>query len=112
MTSEPMTVVRLKKRRGYYTTYRWKAMGFSSSRKCQEYLRLFKQDECHICHNDRFLHSIVFGYDITIHHLDGNKKNNHPFNLQTLCATCHARIDPSFHLHYSRMLKRKWRVKK
>lgn len=99
-----ITVVR--KKTG--SKYRWKQVGFSSSRKYQEYLRFFKKEQCESagCNMDRRLHSYSFGYDITTHHVDENKFNNHPNNLQTLCAFCHARIDPSFHLHWRKVLKR------
>ena len=84
-------------------------MGFSSSRKYQEFLQQFKQEQCELCGLDRRLHSFVYGYDITIHHIDEDRNNNHPHNLQTLCCRCHSEIDPSFHNHFSKMLAKKRR---
>ena len=31
--------------------------------------------------------------DMDVHHLDENKQNNDPSNLQTLCATCHRLVE-------------------
>lgn len=44
----------------------------------------YKKDSCEKC---GFLaeHSCQLDVD----HIDGNKKNNDPYNLQTLCANCH-----------------------
>lgn len=30
---------------------------------------------------------------LDVHHLDGNKENNDPSNLRTLCPPCHRLID-------------------
>lgn len=34
--------------------------------------------------------SCGFSGDLTIHHCDGDPKNNQPENLQTLCRSCHS----------------------
>jgi len=106
MNHSNQTIVRKKVKK---FKYRWKAMGFSSSRKYQEFLQQFKQEQCELCGLDRRLHSFVYGYDITIHHIDEDRNNNHPHNLQTLCCRCHSEIDPSFHNHFSKMLAKKRR---
>jgi len=46
--------------------------------------RLHKKDKCEIC-NFVPVHTSQLDVD----HIDGNKKNNDPSNLQTLCANCH-----------------------
>ena len=39
--------------------------------------------ECHTCGLQR---------DIQRHHIDFNRKNNHPSNLVWLCKTCHTEV--------------------
>ena len=34
---------------------------------------------------------------LDVHHRDGNKSNNEPSNLMTLCATCHRELEASIH---------------
>lgn len=43
-----------------------------------------KKDVCEIC---GFIP--VHRVQLDVDHIDGNKKNNEPANLQTLCANCH-----------------------
>ncbi len=33
---------------------------------------------------------------LTVHHIDGEKKNNSPLNLIVLCQRCHLRLDLPF----------------
>ena len=33
---------------------------------------------------------------LTVHHIDGNIKNNHPKNLIALCQRCHLRLDEPY----------------
>jgi hypothetical protein len=43
-------------------------------------------------------HDPSAGYCLTVHHFDGDKCNNRPWNLMALCQRCHlsvqARVDP------------------
>lgn len=42
----------------------------------------YKKDACEICNSKKFL---------CVHHKDGNRHNNSPKNLQTLCRKCHTK---------------------
>jgi len=33
---------------------------------------------------------------LTVHHIDGDTKNNHPKNLIALCQRCHLRLDEPY----------------
>jgi hypothetical protein len=46
--------------------------------------RFYKKDFCEKCN---FIPEHTSQLDVD--HIDGNKKNNDPSNLQTLCANCH-----------------------
>jgi len=37
-------------------------------------------------------HNPDAGYTLTVHHLDMDKSNNHPWNLAALCQRCHLTI--------------------
>ena len=52
--------------------------------------RLHAKTACEVCSSTLKLH---------VHHCNHNIKDNSPENLQTLCASCHAK-----HHHYSRRL--------
>lgn len=55
----------------YGTSYFWKINDNKRNNNC-----------CEICGESRL-------YILAIHHLDGNRNNNHPDNLKTLCFNCH-----------------------
>ena len=44
-------------------------------------------DECEMCGHHPF-----FKGSLDVHHRDGEKSNNEPENLMTLCATCHREL--------------------
>lgn len=46
--------------------------------------KLYKKDKCERC---TFIPQDLCQLDVD--HIDGNKSNNEPSNLQTLCANCH-----------------------
>lgn len=45
---------------------------------------LFKKDKCELCGFNP-----INSCQLDVDHIDGNKFNNDPQNLQTLCANCH-----------------------
>jgi len=51
-----------------------------------------KEKQCEMCgYEPLFLRSL------DVHHRDGDKKNNDPSNLMTLCATCHRELEGAIH---------------
>ena len=56
----------------------------SSCQKCHKEGRRAKGNKCTRCH---FIPEDLIQLDID--HIDGNRQNNSPDNLQTLCANCH-----------------------
>lgn len=56
---------------------------------------VIKRDEerCLHCGMLRSEHREEYGRDITVDHIDGNRKNNDLSNLQTLCLRCHGKKD-------------------
>ncbi len=63
---------------------------------------------CALCHRIRFLkpwlkyrgkecemceYTPMFSRSLDVHHRDGDKTNNDPDNLMTLCATCHREME-------------------
>lgn len=63
---------------------------FKGSRK-----KVLKRDKykCCDCGMSREEHKNKFKRDITLDHIDGNRKNNNVRNLKTLCLHCHGRKD-------------------
>lgn len=49
--------------------------------------------ECMDRHEGRFTKIII-----TTHHIDSDKKNNHPHNLILLCQRCHLKLDMQKHM--------------
>jgi len=52
---------------------------------------------CLGCGMTREDHFKIYGKDITVDHIDRNKTNNDPKNLQTLCLSCHSKKDSPLH---------------
>lgn len=50
-------------------------------------------EACIKCGMTRDEHQEEYKRDITVDHIDKNRKNNSPSNLQTLCIPCHTRKD-------------------
>lgn len=56
----------------------------------------WKGDVCEICglthryDEDGYL---VTRAHLTVHHIDGNVRNNDPVNLSTLCRPCHDKVE-------------------
>lgn len=47
---------------------------------------------------------------LTVHHIDGNKKNNSRHNLLALCQRCHLKLDMGKHINNRRKNKSKSQV--
>ena len=47
----------------------------------------FRGSSCEMCNYTPF-----FPGSLDVHHIDGDKNNNDPSNLSTLCATCHREL--------------------
>jgi hypothetical protein len=48
---------------------------------------------CVFCGMENDTHIMKWGREITIDHIDGNRKNNTMSNLQTVCLCCHGKKD-------------------
>ena len=76
--------LRDKKRKKLNGRYKCKAVYKKSQRKLLYPYSVHKKDHCQHC-NFKPVHTSQLDVD----HIDGNRWNNDPFNLQTLCANCH-----------------------
>lgn len=61
--------------------------------------------KCMRCGLGRSSHKVKYGRDITVDHIDGDRKNNGFDNLQTLCLGCHGRKDGNKRLNGLRDIK-------
>lgn len=91
---------------------KWNRAGFSSNWKYQKFLDKFRKPQCEICGFLAIKHKELYGFKITIHHRDGDNKNQNPDNLETLCSQCHANKDPNYHSKELRDLIKRRRAKK
>ena len=59
------------------------------------YLQAYERDDykCKDCGMSNIDHIQKYKSWLTLHHKDGNKKNNNPNNLVTLCLPCHGKRD-------------------
>jgi len=59
---------------------------------------------CQICGVTEKEHIKNTGRILTVHHLDGNKENNIPSNLISLCIFCHAKLQSKEFAHSHRLI--------
>ena len=76
--------LRDKKRKNLSARYKCKAVYKKSQDKLQYPYAVHKKDYCQRC-DFRPVHTSQLDVD----HIDGDRWNNDPSNLQTLCANCH-----------------------
>ena len=76
--------LRDRKRKNLSARYKCKAVYKKSQRKLLYPYSVHKKDRCQHC-DFKPVHTSQLDVD----HIDGNRWNNDPFNLQTLCANCH-----------------------
>jgi hypothetical protein len=63
--------------------------GITFNRKLKEQIRQRDNYECQECHTTQE----QAGYNLPVHHIDYNKKNNAHENLITLCKSCHSQTN-------------------
>jgi len=76
--------LRDKKRKNLNGRYKCKAVYKKSQRKLLYPYSVHKKDYCQQCGFNP-----VHISQLDVDHIDGDRWNNDPFNLQTLCANCH-----------------------
>jgi len=78
----------IRKKDGYWrcraSTQRWTGSQYQR--------RIYTQYKKNFCERAECTATIESPVQLDVHHRDGNKKNNDPLNLVTLCANCH-RLD-------------------
>jgi 5-methylcytosine-specific restriction endonuclease McrA len=76
--------IRNKKRPTVIGRYRCKAVYLKNHNKSLYPYSVYKKDKCEHC---GFIP--VHSSQLDVDHIDGDRWNNDPANLQTLCANCH-----------------------
>ena len=63
-------------------------------------IRKREGDKCYFCFARNGQKHWLTGSKVvlTVHHIDGDKKNNKPLNLIALCQRCHLRLDLEKHI--------------
>ena len=61
--------------------------------KLKEQIRNRDSYQCQLCEMFEEEHLIIFGANLTIHHIDYNKRNCGRSNLISLCFYCNARVN-------------------
>jgi len=54
--------------------------------------QVHRGEECELCGYEP-----LWFRSLDVHHRDGDKENNDPDNLMTLCATCHRELEATIH---------------
>ena len=62
---------------------------FDFNKELKELIRKRDEYKCRVCEKTQEENK----ENLTIHHIDYNKKNSNPFNLISLCRKCHARTN-------------------
>jgi hypothetical protein len=57
----------------------------------KEKIRNRDEDICQNCGMTKEEHLIVYGVNLSVHHIDYNKENCNEYNLISLCLACHLR---------------------
>lgn len=73
----------------------------SSWREIREFILMRDDNSCQDCGSENNLH---------IHHQDRDKNNNNPFNLKTLCASCHRKTHHREEQLFMKTLLKKWLI--
>lgn len=60
-------------------------------REISEQIKKAADGRCERCD-----HPSLYRRYLTVHHLDGNKSNNHPANLAALCQSCYLHVQAKF----------------
>lgn len=63
---------------------------YTTAAHCKPHLIKLRGHKCELCHNEKWLDKCI---PLELHHLDGDRTNNKPENLQLLCCNCHATTD-------------------
>jgi 5-methylcytosine-specific restriction endonuclease McrA len=74
-----------------------------------------KQDnKCYLCPAENYKPHWKTGSKVilTVHHIDGNKKNSSKYNLIALCQRCHLRLDLERHLSKRIKIDKKYWINK
>lgn len=69
-----------------YNAWNVQNSGRSRGRKSPNGYRAYRKDHCE---RPACTTTIEDPCQLDVHHIDGNRRNNDPANLQTLCASCH-----------------------
>lgn len=83
----------------------WKS--YSRSSKLKPHLISLRGHKCEDCGLEFWKKVLI---PLELHHIDGNRNNNEPTNLQLLCCNCHA-LTPNFRRSKMVLVKRSMGIK-
>lgn len=79
--------------------YNWKGgislepYGEEWTEELKEQIRERDDRKCKLCNMTEEVHKSEYGWSLSIHHIDYNKKNHKPNNLVALCIRCHTKTN-------------------